>query len=329
MTKQEVLRLLSQKKDDKKAEGMRSYGIHGELYGVGMPDLRNIAKKIKTDHALAMQLWHENVHEAKLLATLIADCKLLSDKEIDLWLKDFDSWDLVDQACMNLFRYTPAAIERIEEFARNDNEFIRRTAFALMATMTVNKDIEDKQFVKYLPLITKYATDERKMVYQAVDWALRNIGKRSTELKTKVLDIAHAMYESENKIERYIGRQSIKALEEGKAVSCVSLKEDKTDGLNVPKKSVAKPLNHKLYEFDAVIIPDSEIDAAWIEIPFDVKKEFGKSRVKVHATFDGEPYDGSIVKMGTPCHILGILKSIRKKINKQGGDTVHVTIKER
>ena len=85
----------------------------------------------------------------------------------------------------------------------------------------------------------------------------------------------------------------------------------------------------KQYEFDAKIIKKQGMDAAYIEIPFDVKETFGKGRVSVHATFDGEPYDGQVVKMGTPCHIIGIRKDIRAKINKQEGDTIHVTLKER
>ena len=92
---------------------------------------------------------------------------------------------------------------------------------------------------------------------------------------------------------------------------------------------VLKMINHKIYEFDTVIIPDKEIDAAWIEFPFDVRQEFGKGRVKVHATFDGINYDGSLVKMGTKRHIIGVLKSIRKELGKQGGDSIHVTIQER
>ena len=88
-------------------------------------------------------------------------------------------------------------------------------------------------------------------------------------------------------------------------------------------------MNTKTYKFEAKIIKVPDIDGAYIEIPFDVKAEFGKGRVKVHATFDGEPYDGSVVKMGTPCHIIGIRKDIRAKIGKQPGDTIKVTLKER
>ncbi len=88
-------------------------------------------------------------------------------------------------------------------------------------------------------------------------------------------------------------------------------------------------MNSKLYEFDAVIKKVPDIDGAYIEVPIDIKKEFGKGRIKVHASFDGIEYDGSIVKMGTPCYIIGILKDIRKRINKQPGDTIHVTFTER
>ena len=88
-------------------------------------------------------------------------------------------------------------------------------------------------------------------------------------------------------------------------------------------------MNEKLYEFDAVLQKVPDLDGAYIEFPGDVREEFGKGRVKVHATFDGEPYDGSLVRMGTPGHILGVRKDIRKKIMKQPGDSVHVIIRER
>ncbi len=88
-------------------------------------------------------------------------------------------------------------------------------------------------------------------------------------------------------------------------------------------------MNPKRYEFDAVIQKVPDIDGAYVEIPFDVKQEFGKGRVPVHATFDGVAYDGSLVKMKTPCHILGLRKEIRAQIGKQPGDTVHVTLVER
>ena len=334
----EIISLLKANENPKNAEGMRRYGIKGTLYGISMPELRKIAKKIGTNHSLAMELWKQDVHEAKLLATLTADYKQLTSEEIDLWVKDFDSWDLCDQSCINLYRYSEVAIKKIPQLAENSDEFARRTAFSLIATMCVNKNIADKDFLQYFPLIEKYADDDRTLVYQSVDWAMRAMGKRSADLKERVLQLAYKLSESDNKICRYIAKQSIKNLEQGKKVSCVSLKEKETgtkqkekDGLNIPKKAKEKnkTLNPTIYEFDAVIIPDSEIDAAWIEFPFDVKKEFGKGRVKVHATFDGEEYDGSLVKMGTECHIIGVLKAIRKKIDKQGGDKIHVTIKER
>lgn len=88
-------------------------------------------------------------------------------------------------------------------------------------------------------------------------------------------------------------------------------------------------MQEKQYEFDAVIQKVPDIDGAYVEFPFDVKAEFGKGRVKVSATFDGMPYEGSLVRMGTPCHIIGILKDIRRQIGKQPGDTVHVTLRER
>ena len=166
----EALALLEKNQNPVNAEGMRRFGISGNLYGIGMVELRKIAKQIGRNHALAMDLWKQDIHEAKLLATIIADYRQLTDKDIKLMVNDFDSWDLCDQSCINVFRYSPLAIKKIPQFAKSKKEFVRRTAFALMATMTCNKKIADKDFYPHFALIEKYSyIDDRKMVYQAID----------------------------------------------------------------------------------------------------------------------------------------------------------------
>ncbi len=216
----EVLALLEKNRNPVNAEGMRRFGIRGNIYGISMVELRKFARQIGRNHTLAMELWKQDIHEAKLLATVIADYRQLTNEDIKIMVNDFDSWDLCDQSCINVFRYSPLAIKKIPQFAKSNKEFVRRTAFALMATMTCNKKITDKDFYPYFALIEKYSyIDDRKMVYQAIDWALRNIGKRSIDLQMKALELAHQLYKSDNKTCRYIGWQTIKKFENPKKSS--------------------------------------------------------------------------------------------------------------
>lgn len=204
-------------------EGMRRFGICGaELCGVPMPALRREAKRIGRNHPLAMELWASGLHEARILATLLADPQQLTDGELARLTGDFDSWDVVDQACGNLLWRVPAAVEQIDRLAADDREYVRRTAFALIATLAVKeKRYDDACFEKFLPLIVRYATDERNFVRKAVNWALRGIGKRNLRLRERALATAEALAASTHRTTRWIGRDAVRELQAEKTIEMI------------------------------------------------------------------------------------------------------------
>ena len=223
----EITNLLLSMQNEDNANGMQRFGIKGNLLGISVVELRKIAKQIKTDHSLALNLWQSPFHEAKLLATMIADKQQMTSKEMDCWVKDFYGWDIVDQACSNIFKYLSFSQDKVFEYAKSDEEYVRRTAFSLIATMTFNKKIPDSKFEEYLPLIEKYSFDERNFVWKAVDWALRSIGKRDMYLHDKALQEADALLLLNNKNSKKIGRISQKELLDEKTILRIKTKEKK------------------------------------------------------------------------------------------------------
>ncbi|MFA6806506.1 MAG: DNA alkylation repair protein [Bacteroidales bacterium] len=209
---------LSNKDKIKQAEyfGVKSNNI----LGITAPELRAIAKEIKTNHPLALKLWETNYHEARMLSTMIADPTQITIKEIDIWVKDFDSWAIVDGACYNLLRYTPHTEEIIDKYVSSEQEYVRRTSFALIAGLAVGiKNKPDEEFLKYFPLIEKYAYDERNFVWKAVNWALRQIGKRSLYLHPKALSLSQKLSLSNNPTHRKIGKDALRELSDPKTIA--------------------------------------------------------------------------------------------------------------
>lgn len=156
-------------------EGMARFGINARnTLGVSIPELRKIAKEGGTDHALALRLWDSGVHEARILAGMVADPASLTEDQMDRWVRDFDSWDVCDQCCSNLFVETRVAHAKAVEWSGRDEEFVKRAGFALMAALAVHdKQATDDAFVRFLPIIRREAGDERNFVKKAVSWALR------------------------------------------------------------------------------------------------------------------------------------------------------------
>jgi 3-methyladenine DNA glycosylase AlkD len=194
--------------------GMARFGINAEnAFGVSMASMRPLERKHRRNHELALELWSTGFHEARILAALIDDPKQATSAQLDAWVADFDSWDLCDQACMKLFARTPYVAAKIEKWAEDEREFVRRAAFALIAGYTVAaKKAPDAEFLPFLPLIERYATDDRNFVRKAASWALRQIGKRSQGLHRPALQLATRLAASENKTERWIGRDAMKEL---------------------------------------------------------------------------------------------------------------------
>ena len=198
----------------KNIEGMARFGINSKnSLGVSIPDLRKLAKEIGKDHVLAQKLWDSKIHEAKILASMIDEPKLVTKKQADQWIKDFDSWDVCDQVCMNLFDKTSFAFERAILWTKNTAEFEKRAGFALMASLAFHdKSFSDEKFLKFFPLIKKYSIDERNFVRKAINWALRQIGKRNINLNKQAIELAKEIQNINSKSARWIAYDAIKEL---------------------------------------------------------------------------------------------------------------------
>ncbi len=173
--------------------GMARYGINVEnAFGVSVYELRKIAKRLGTDHALALALWGTGNHEARLLACFVDDPAAVTERQIEAWVRDFDSWDVCDQATTSLFDLTKHAWSKAVEW-------VKRAGFALMAGLAVHdQSATDRAFLKLLPLIERGASDDRNFVKKAVNWALRNIGKRNRALNAAAIACATQIRTSAN-----------------------------------------------------------------------------------------------------------------------------------
>ena len=195
-------------------EGMQRFGVDTtHALGVSIPVLRALGKKIKKDHALALALWESKYHEARILASMIDDPAQVTVRQIDAWVKDFNSWDLCDQVCGNLFDRTAFAVEKAIAFSKRKEEFVKRAGFVLMAEYAVhNKKAEDKVFLAFLPLIEKEACDDRNFVKKAVNWALRQIGKRNARLREAAILTAERILLQDSNAARWIARDALREL---------------------------------------------------------------------------------------------------------------------
>ncbi len=176
--------------------GMSRFGINVKnAFGISMVQLKLLAKTIGKNHQLALELWQTEYHEARILAILIDDPKQLSNSQIGNWAADFNSWDLCDQACMKLFCYNSAlALPKIEEWVVSEQEFIKRASFALMAALSLHyKPKNNEIFTHFLEIILLNANDERNFVKKAVNWALRQIGKRNLFLHEAAIETANTI----------------------------------------------------------------------------------------------------------------------------------------
>jgi len=194
---------------------MARFGINPDrALGVRVPDLRRLSKEIGTDHRLALALWKTGLHEARILASMVDDPAEVTEAQMESWVGDFDSWDLCDQCCGNLFDKTPFAYTKSIEWAARDEEFPKRAGFALMAWAAVHdKRAEDRVFLDLLPIIEREAGDERNFVKKAVNWSLRQIGKRNPRLHRGALAAAKRLSKrSDSRAARWIGTDAVREL---------------------------------------------------------------------------------------------------------------------
>lgn len=209
-----ILNELKSLENTKNREGMARFGINTEkAFGVSVRNLREMAKPFRKNHELALALWETGYHECRILASIVAEPEKLEENTLDKWVAEFNSWDVCDQTCINLIIKSQFAISKIPEWAEKEEEFIRRTAFSMIAVNSVhNKKLGNGDFLPFLVLIKFYSFDERNFVKKAVNWALRQIGKRNFELNAPAIQVAQELIASKYKSAKWIGRDAFKEL---------------------------------------------------------------------------------------------------------------------
>jgi 3-methyladenine DNA glycosylase AlkD len=213
-TAQEILEKLKAQANPGNVEGMARYGINPQnTLGVPMPVLRGMAREIKRDHPLALKLWDSGLHEARILAGLIADPGQVDEQLMERWVHDFDSWDVCDQVCSNLFDRTPFAYSKAVEWSSRQPEFVKRAGFVLMAALAVHdKKAPDSAFEPFFPLILREAADGRNFVKKAVNWALRGLGKRNRVLNARAIQTAQDIALMDSKTARWVAAGAVREL---------------------------------------------------------------------------------------------------------------------
>ncbi|KAF0141641.1 MAG: hypothetical protein FD122_1196 [Stygiobacter sp.] len=214
MTAKQIIAELKKNGNEHNRKGMARFGINvDKAFGVNVPVMRALAKVIGKNHKLALELWESGYHEARHVAAMIDDPKLVTKAQMNKWVRDFNSWDICDGTCSNLFRKTPYAIEKIFEWCEKKDEYIRRAGFSLMCYVAVHhKTRDDEEFLEFFPLIKKYSVDERNFVKKAVNWALRQIGKRSRFLNAEALKVAREIHALDSKSAKWIASDAIHEL---------------------------------------------------------------------------------------------------------------------
>jgi len=193
-------------------EGMQRFGIRfDKAYGCNIPFLRKLAKQFKKDHSLAKSLWATGIHEARIMAFLIDDPKEVTEPQMERWVRDLNSWDICDGLCSNLFRKTEWAYAKAKEWSGRNEEFVKRAGFVMMAVLAVHdKTADNKTFIEFLDIIEKESRDERNFVKKAVNWALRQIGKRNDVLHKKAIEYASRIELQHSRSAKWIAKDAIR-----------------------------------------------------------------------------------------------------------------------
>ena len=224
MELEEVIAFLENGRNEVNREGMSRYGIKVDLaFGVSMPYLRSLAKTIGKDHQLAIDLWETGFHESRILSTIIDVPAKVTDEQMEHWVGQFDSWDVCDQCCSNLFSRTPFAIEKVKEWTGRKEEYVKRAGFVMMAALAVHdKKAENTLFLDFLGIIdSEAANDDRPFVRKAVNWALRQIGKRNEPLQVEAIKTAESVRSRGTKSARWIAADALRELQSEKTTAMV------------------------------------------------------------------------------------------------------------
>lgn len=214
MKYEEIMRRLKSLSDPSAVAGMKRFGISADnTYGISIPNLRKISKEVGRDHQLAEQLWVSGIHEARILACMIDDARMVTEGQMEGWAKGFDSWDVCDQCCGNLFDKTKFAYQKAKEWSTRKEEFVKRAGFVLMAELAVHgKKTADEEFLNFLPIIKRESVDDRNFVKKAVNWALRQIGKRNKNLNAKAIETAKEILKIDSRSSKWIAFDAVREL---------------------------------------------------------------------------------------------------------------------
>ena len=214
VTLEKIIGEIERRGDPKGVAGMSRFGIKtSKAFGVSIPQLRDLAGKIGKNHHLAEQLWGTGIHEARILAGMIDDPERVTEDQMEKWVADFDSWDIVDGSCGNLFDKTELAVRKAHEWSKRKEEYVKRAGFVLMAELAVHdKKAADKTFLDFLPLIVREASDERNFVKKAVNWALRQIGKRNSALNSAAIKTCSRLRDSDSRSAKWVASYALREL---------------------------------------------------------------------------------------------------------------------
>jgi 3-methyladenine DNA glycosylase AlkD len=211
----DILARLNSLADPSQLKGMARFGIRVEtaLGGISVPALRKLAREIGKDHRLAQELWSSGIHEARHLAAMVDEPARVTEAQMERWVKEFDSWDVCDGCCLNLFHKTPFAFRKAMEWSRRKEEFVKRSAFSLMAVLAVHdKKLSDRKFESLLSIIKRESNDGRNFVKKSVNWALRQIGKRNLSLNRAAIETTLEIRQLDSSSARWIAADALREL---------------------------------------------------------------------------------------------------------------------
>ena len=210
----EILAWLERRGSKRNREWMARYGIRSsKIFGVSVATLRERAKRLGRDHDLAASLWDTGWYEARMLAAFVAEPARVSSAQMEVWVRDFDNWAICDTVCFHLYDQTPRAWRKVEQWSRRRDEFVKRAAFALLASLALHdKYAADAPFLRSLALIERAACDERNFVKKGVSWALRGVGRRNQVLHAAAIELARRLVASPEAAARWVGKDALRDL---------------------------------------------------------------------------------------------------------------------
>lgn len=227
MNAKTILKKIKSMGSARNVAGMARYGINTEgALGISLPALRKMAREIGRDHKLAQALWASKIHEARILAGLVDEPALVTERQLERWALDFDSWDVCDLVCSNLFDRTPWAYRKAYEWSERQETFVKRAGFVLMAALSVHdKTAPNVAFARFLPVIRREAGDDRNFVKKAVNWALRQIGKRNPALNRAAVRAARGIQRLDTRSACWIAADALRELTSAKILAMIRRKK--------------------------------------------------------------------------------------------------------